>query len=167
MNAAAKQGPKSSPRLRVVSTPSTPPAPKTPRKPAQSKTPETMGVVDQVREALKPKTRLATFLGFLLGGFVPLASFVVAHYEVTMSKPLYSQLGMYLVLGGLIYSAKTVYSWGERAFNSPVKAVGFVVLLEGVMVGAQTPWLSFAALTYLVCVNGIATGCNLAVRADK
>lgn len=121
------------------------------------------GVVEQVRLALQPKNRLATLMGFLLGGIVPLASFVVAHYEVDVTRPLYSQLGVLLVLGGLVYSAKTVYDWGKRAFKSPAKAMGFVILLEGVMIAADTSWLGIVALSYLIVINGVATGCNLAL----
>ena len=123
-----------------------------------------LGVVDQVRHALRPANRLPTALGFLLGGFVPLASFVVAHHELNKDQPLYLQLASYLVLGGLLYSAKTVYEWGARAFQSGWKALGFVVLVEGVMVTSTVPWLGYAALAYLVCINGIATGCTLALE---
>lgn len=119
------------------------------------------GVVFQVKVALRPKARLATALGFLLGGFVPLATYEVAHREIG-SDSLYAQLATYLVLGGLVFSMATVYAWGKLAFRVPVKALGFVVLLEGVMVTSHIGWLSIAALAYLVCINGIATGCTLA-----
>jgi hypothetical protein len=133
----------------------------------KSMSPESFGVVAQVREALKPKNRLAALLGFCLGAIVPFASYIVAHFEIDPEKPIYLQLGTFLVLGGLIYSAKTVYSWGVLAFNSRFKAVGFVLLLEGVMVAAHTTWLSVVTLVYLVAINGIATGCNLSVRQEK
>jgi hypothetical protein len=126
-----------------------------------------LGVVEQVTAALKPKARLATFLGFLLGGFVPLASYVVAHYEIDASVALYSQIGTLMVLGGLVYSARTVYEWGKLAFQAPGKAFGFVVLAEGVMVTSHTPWLALSALGYLIAINGIATGCNLALHRSK
>jgi hypothetical protein len=105
-------------------------------------------------------------LGFLLGGFVPLASFFVAHYELTTDAPLYSQKAIYLVLGGLAYSAKTVWQWGRIAFRNALKAAGFVVLLEGVMVTSRIVWLSVAALVYLMVINGIATGCNLSTTRE-
>lgn len=118
-------------------------------------------VLQQVKLALSPGKRLPTLLGFLLGGFVPLASFIVAHYELNTALPLYTQLSALLVLGGLLYSAKTVFEWGRRAFASGAKALGFVVLLEGVMVTSTTSWLGWVALGYLVLINGLATGCNL------
>lgn len=120
-------------------------------------------MVAQVREAMKPRNRLATALGFALGGVVPLATYVVAHYEIDMAAALYAQLGAYLVLGGLLYSAKTVYDWGKKAFQISAKALGFVVLLEGVMIASNTTWLAMTALAYLILINGIATGCNLAL----
>jgi hypothetical protein len=124
-------------------------------------------VVDQVRQALKPRYRLATFVGFLLGGFVPLACYFVAHYELSALAPLYAQRGLYLVLGGLTYSARTVWHWGRIAFQNAYKAAGFVVLLEGVMVTSHIVWLSVAALVYLIAINGIATACNLTTTASR
>jgi hypothetical protein len=150
------------PRLAVVSEDSgVRPMPRAPREP---KVQGPLGVVEQVKQALKPKARLAACLGFLLGGFVPLASYVVAHFEVDTNAPLYSQLSTLLVLGGLVFSARTVYDWARLAFNASGKALGFVVLAEGVMCTSHTPWLAVSALVYLVCINGIATGCTLSLR---
>ncbi len=126
-----------------------------------------LGVVGQIRLALLPKAMLATGMGFLLGGFVPLATFWLSHHELDIESPIYAQLVSYIVLGGLVYSAKTVYAWGKLAFQVPAKALGFVVLLEGVMVLSHTGWLSLMALVYLVGINGIATGCNLALPRAK
>jgi hypothetical protein len=99
-----------------------------------------------------------------LGGFVPLASYILAHQEIDPATPLYEQLSALLVLGGLVYSASTIYEWGKLAFRSSTKALGFVVLLEGVMVTSRTSWLGTTALVYLIVINGIATGCALARR---
>ncbi len=138
---------------------------KAPRAPRVRKTLADLSIVDQVKEAMKPKARLATFLGFLLGGFVPSASYIVAHHELDHTKPLYFQPGLLLVLGGLLYSAKTVYEWGVNAFSNKMKALGFVVLLEGVMILSSTPAIAVAALIYLAMINGIATGCNLSLKS--
>lgn len=136
--------------------------------PKKEKSPKKMGVVAQVREAFKAKNRLATSLGCLLGGIVPLASYVLAHFEIASSTALWWQLNAWLVLGGLLYSAKTVFDWGRLAFQLPIKAFGFVVLLEGVMIASKTPWLGYTALGYLVLINGVATGCTLSLeRAEK
>lgn len=136
---------------------SVPPAPKAPRAPKAPKAID-VGVVAQVKTALAPKNRLATFAGFLLGGLVPMATFAVAHYEVS---GFFSDPRALLVLGGLLFSAKTVYAWGTLAFQNAAKALGFVVLVEGVMVFSATPWLAFVCLAYLITINGIATGCLL------
>jgi VIT1/CCC1 family predicted Fe2+/Mn2+ transporter len=131
-------------------------APRAPRAPRAAKVVDT-GVVAQVRTAFADKNRLATFAGFLLGGLVPMATFFVAHFEVTgLLDPR-----ALLVLGGLLFSAKTVYSWSRLAFQNASKALGFVVLVEGVMIFSATAWLSWVCLGYLVVINGIATGCLL------
>jgi hypothetical protein len=125
MNAAPRR---SSPRLRIAQA-----APKAPQAPP--------GVVAQVRLALRPKARLATLLGCLLGGFVPLASYVVAHREVDTGTA-HGLVSLLLVLGGLVFSAKTVFQWGQLAFQHGGKALGFTVLMEGVMTMSHTPWLA-------------------------
>jgi len=116
-----------------------------------------LGVIGQVRSAMG--NPVALFLGALFGGFVPVGSHHLAHYEARGFD-----IAALLVVGGLIYSAKTVYQWGKLAFECPWKAIGFVVLVEGIMVASKTPWLSFAALAYLVVINAMATGCQLALR---
>jgi hypothetical protein len=145
MNSTARST--SSPRLRVV--------PKEPR------TRRELGVVGQVRAALKPRNRLATTLGALLGGGVPMASWQLAHHEVDATLPIYAQLPAWLVVGGLLFSALTVCQWAREAFGSPWKALGFTVLLEGILTFAHTPWLSVASVCYLVAINATATGVRL------
>jgi len=121
-------------------------------------------VVQQVKAAAHPRARLATAVGSVLGGFVPLASWQMAHHELSAAQPLYTQLIAYIVLGGLIYSSTNVYSWGRAAFRGRVKAAGFVLLLEGVLVASSTGWLSIAALAILMGVNAITTGATLSVE---
>jgi hypothetical protein len=122
------------------------------------------GIVAQTRAALRPGNLVGTLLGGTLGAFVPTAVYVVAHHELDASRPLWRQFGSLLVLGGLAYSATNVFSWGRLAFRSPVKAAGFVVLLEGVLVGSSTHWLSLAALAVLAGINAIATGAILSTE---
>ena len=125
--------------------------------------PRTLGVVDQVRVAMRPRMRLAAMLGAFLGSLVPLTSYVVAHYELRTDVPLYAQVGTVLVLGGLLFSATTIYTLGKLAFQSAPKALGFVLLTEGALIFARTPWLGWVALAYLVTINAVATGCTLAL----
>jgi hypothetical protein len=127
-----------------------------------------LGVVDQVRLAFRPQARLATLLGCLLGGFVPLASYVVAHQEIDFSgPPLSAALAVLLVAGGLLFSAKSVYGWSRLAFQSGGKALGFVVLTEGVMIVSRTAWLGLAALGILIGINAISAGCTLSLRKNS
>lgn len=123
------------------------------------------GVVAQVKLALNPRNRLATALGFVLGGFVPLAIYFVSHSEAcSLGQLTFAKSGpWFLVFGGLAYSAQTVFQWAKMAFSSATKSFGFCILIEGIMVSSHTHWLSVAALCYLVCINGVATGCRLTV----
>jgi hypothetical protein len=125
----------------------------------------TWGVVSQVRRAFAPGNRLAAAVGLLLGGFVPLAVYVVAHGE--SGEFAGHERAWALVGGGLVYSATTVYQWAKLAFTSAFKSVGFCVLLEGVMVTSTTHWLALAALGYLIAINGVATACTLSGQGSK
>lgn len=124
-------------------------------------------VIDQIKTAVRSNNRVASTFGFMLGGFVPIATFFVAHYEVDASKALYQQIHTLLVIGGLFFSAKTVYDWAKTAFRHPMKALGFVILIEGVMTFSNNNPLAIAALCYLVVINGIATACNLVLDQRK
>ena len=115
-----------------------------------------MGVLDQVAQATKPINRLAFVIGALLGGFIPIASYTVCHLECQQDPRLWV-----LVVAGLAYSAFTVYQWARIAFKHPAKALGFVILMEGVILFSHTLWLSVAALVVLITINGTATATNL------
>jgi len=123
----------------------------------------TCGIVVRVKRAVARRNRLATLIGFLFGGFVPVAIFFVGHragfrWEVGAPPTL--------IVGGLLFSAQTVYQWARLAFGQAAKAVGFCVLLEGVMVTTEIHWLAVVALGYLVVINGIATGCQISLGAS-
>jgi VIT1/CCC1 family predicted Fe2+/Mn2+ transporter len=115
-----------------------------------------LGVLDQVAQATRSHNRLAFTVGGLLGGFIPVASFTICHYECEAQPYLWV-----LVVAGFTYSAITVYQWATIAFKHWAKAVGFVVLMEGVIFFSHTLWLSYAALGVLVLINGISTATNL------
>lgn len=82
-------------------------------------------------------------------GFLPVAAYVLAHFEVVERPWLWSLVG-----AALLYSAPTLADWAFRWTASRAKAWGFTVLLEGVMIGAHSPWLSLARLALLVGING-------------
>jgi hypothetical protein len=128
---------------------------------AERKAPSERGVIAQTRFALRPRGRLGFVVGLLLGSFVPVATYVTTHDEIDFTLALYSQWAVLIALGGLLFSAVTMYRWGKQAFHSTPKALGFVVLLEGVMVTAHTHWLALAALGVLSAINGVSTACNL------
>jgi hypothetical protein len=119
----------------------------------------TRGIITQIHIAAR--NPLPAVIGALLGALVPSATFVVGHYELTS----WTEPKALIVLGGLVFSALTVFRWGRLAFGSAVKALGFVVLAEGVMTFCSTAWLSVLALGYLVLINAIATGCTIALGA--
>ena len=107
------------------------------------------------------------YVGMLIGALIPVATFFMSHYQ---SGPI----GIGLTLAGLAFSAPTVYQWGLNAFKSPVKSIGFVVLLEGIMTLSTVPYLPVVCLIYLVSINAVQTGFNVkskpmvkATRAKK
>jgi hypothetical protein len=130
--------------------------------------PSQFSIVEQVQQASQKQNRLATIGGMLLGALAPISTFWIGHHEFTM-KPadsaavLHNVAAVLIVAGGLAFSAKSVFDWAKIAFRHPVKALGFVMMAEGVMTFSNTPWLTYAALAYLVAINGIANGCNLAL----
>lgn len=127
-----------------------------------------IGVVQQVKRACVKRNRLATLIGFLLGGFVPVAIYVISHREAGALAWTAASAGPWsLIAGGLLYSAQTVYQWAKLAFQNAAKSLGFCVLIEGVMVTSHTHWLALAALCYLIVINGVATGCTLSLGRAK
>jgi len=146
MTAAAR---KSSSNLRVVS-------------PSPARQPKRLGVLGEVRLALHPRNRAAAVLGAALGGGVPVATYWLAHHELARGYLIWA-----LVAGGLLFSATTVVRWTEIAFGSMSKALGFTVLLEGVLLYSHTSWLAIAALAYLVFINAVATGVRLALEGGR
>jgi hypothetical protein len=115
-----------------------------------------LGILDQISLAIQPKNRLASLVGGILGGFIPCASFVLAHIEATTNPVIWA-----LVAAGMLYSALTVFQWSLIAFKYWPKALGFVILTEGVAIFAQTSLLAYGALTILVAINAVSTGYNL------
>jgi hypothetical protein len=116
-------------------------------------------VVGQIKLAFAHP--LPLMIGALIGALVPIATYTVGHAE--LGEAGWASLPGAIVIGGCGFSAITVYKWGRRAFDSALKAAGFVVLAEGAMSFSHTPWLSLVVLGFLVAINAIANGANLAV----
>jgi hypothetical protein len=134
------------------------------RPPPQEQKPHEPRVITQIKRAFSRSSALATSVGFLLGAFVPMGTYMISHYELQHHDeiPLWSQPLAYAVVGGLFYSAYTVWQWASLAFRSTFKATAFVILIETIMVLSHITWLNIAALVYLIFINGTATGCLLA-----
>ncbi len=91
-------------------------------------------VLSQIQTACVAGNRRASCIGFVLGGVIPALTFFVDRYEVKGDIPLHHQIPAFLVLGGMVFSAKTVFEWARLAFHNGFKALGFVVILEGAMI---------------------------------
>jgi hypothetical protein len=136
---------------------------KTTKKTKTSTSPREKGVISQVKTAFKATNRLATMVGMIFGGFVPVAAYYVGHHEANTTTA-HGVVMMALVLGGLVFSAKTVFKWAKMAYADGWKALGFVVLLEGVMTLSHNVYLSGFSLALLVVINGVASGVTLSKK---
>jgi len=121
-----------------------------------------MGIVDMVRRAGHKRNRIAMVAGFVAGGWIPTVTYLVSHCHVHQQPQLWL-----LVAGGLTYSAMTVFGWAKVAFRHPLKALGFVVLLEGAMTFVPDPWIGLPSLGLLILINGLATGTNLVLDSRQ
>src|SRR5438105_1226559 len=89
---------------------------------------------------------VAALLG-ATAGLVPVGVFELGHYELISWSPLDCPKAA-IVYAGLLFSALTVLGWSTDMFGSKVTAIGFTALLEGIMMTADTGWLSAIALGY-------------------
>src|SRR4051812_9119260 len=96
-------------------------------------------------------------------GLVPVGVYEVGHHELTSWSPLECPKAM-IVYAGLLFSALTVLGWSTNMFGSRAKALGFTLLLEGIMMTSSAAWLTAIALIYLVLINAVANGCRLALH---
>ena len=94
------------------------------------------------------KRTIGQIMASIAAGFLPIASFVMAHYESAQTPYLWI-----LVAAALMFSAPTLADWAYKWAGNKYKAWGFTVLLEGVMVASNTEWLSFGGLIILVAIN--------------
>lgn len=123
-----------------------------------------LSFVEKVKMATHKNKRVAFILGAIAGGFVPVASYCIAHLQIPQAEGFISFVSWLMVIGGLIYSALSVYDFGKQAFGSSAKAVGFVMITELVLVFGQLEWLCYGALAILVGINSVIAGVNLAME---
>lgn len=107
---------------------------------------------------------LALLFGGACGALVPLGTNYVTHELLHGDLVQLSVLPL-LVLGGLVFSCLSVYSFARSVFGTWYKALGFVVALEGYMT-FTTGWLSVTALVFLIAINAIANGCRVAAERE-
>lgn len=114
-------------------------------------------VVGQIKLAFR--CPIAATIGFLFGAAIPCGVFRTVHWDLNANHLLWL-----VVVGGLAVSAKTVYEWSYSAFGCRVKAIGFVLVLETMMVITPSLWLASTFLLLLVLANGIAASVALTKR---
>jgi len=117
-------------------------------KPKAKAAPRKLPTAAPIKVSAAQKRTIGQVIASLSAGFLPIASFVLAHYE-SKTQPLL----WILVVAALMFSAPTLISWAGKWCGNQYKAVGFTVLLEGVMVFSHTEALSFAGLLILVLIN--------------
>lgn len=119
-----------------------------------------MTAIEQMRQAFRSENWLSAALGLFMGGLVPIAVYALVHNEV-----IYHPWYWLMAMGGLAYSAISVYHWAESAFHMRIKAVGFVLLLEGTVTFSKETWLGLTGLAFLVLINGVSAA--VALQAKK
>jgi hypothetical protein len=128
-----------------------------------------LSTMAKIRTALARRNLLATVIGAIKGGAIPFGTFTLFHLE--MHNDPWQAKGL-IVLGGLVYSAKTVFGWCKQVFRKEdgapdtLKALGWCVGIEGFMTCSDTFWLNCAALALLILVNAVATGVSLALEDE-
>jgi hypothetical protein len=107
-------------------------------------------LTDQLLFAFRRGNRFFAFGGLLVGGFIPLGSYTLIHQEVAAKPYLWA-----LVAGGLLYSSTSVFLWAVSYFHNKLKAIGFVILLEGILTLSSVEWLSITGLAILMSLNAV------------
>jgi VIT1/CCC1 family predicted Fe2+/Mn2+ transporter len=103
---------------------------------------------EQQKAVAAQKKTVGQFCAALAAGFLPIASYVIAHYESKTEPMLWI-----LVAAALMFSAPTLAAWAQKWTGNAYKAWGFTILLEGVMVFSHLQALSYAGLAILVLIN--------------
>lgn len=103
-----------------------------------------------LQESVTPvvKDHLGAVLAAISAGFIPVASYLLAHVESDERPWLWG-----LVAAALAFSAPTMASWAQRWCDGVVKAWGFTILLEGVMIASDLSWLNRVGLAILLSIN--------------
>lgn len=112
---------------------------------------KTSGFLKQL--ATLKQHKLATVFGFVIGGIIPVLSFLIAHKATGHCRWI-------IVAGALAYSATSVFQAMHRILGgdglAAIKALGFVILIESSMVFVNLQYVSYTALGVLVLFNAVA-----------
>lgn len=108
------------------------------------------------------KKTVGQTLAAIGAGFLPVASYMIAHQEVKTNP----YLGI-LVVAALLFSAPTLAEWAEKWCKSKFKAWGFTILLEGVMVFSQIQELAISALLILTAINCHSAWCSAGAKVPQ
>ena len=127
----------------------------------------TTDVVTQLECAIRNPH--AALIGALIGGLVPWFGRTLAHDQVpaawSAGNISLAIVMIAVVLGCAVFSALSVYKFGNAAFGDKRKALGFVLALEGVML-VSTGTTSVVALAVLILINAVANGSVIALARD-
>jgi len=124
-------------------------------------------IITQIHLALGKGYRLAAVIGALTGGGVTYCTHAMARGDLATTPWSDGHYAWFLgrlalVLGGLLFSIVTTYGFGRAAFGSGWLAVGFLVLMDGVMVASSQPSLEWFATGILIAIEAVTTGCTVA-----
>jgi VIT1/CCC1 family predicted Fe2+/Mn2+ transporter len=122
--------------------------------------PRALPTAAPIKVSAAQKRTIGQFVAAIASGFLPIASFVIAHQEAA-SQPLL----WILVAAALMFSAPSVASWANKWCGHQIKAWGFTVLLEGTLVFAHHEALSLGGLAILILVNA-SNAWQLAARRE-
>jgi len=132
-----------------------------------------LSILEQVKALGDSRNRVAFTVGGIVGAFVPFAVFVLSYHVMGEShnpvtawqSSLENKMLLALIAAGGVFSAKSVFGYGLSAFaGDRWKAVGYAILIEGVLLLSPYLFLKILAGLYLLGINAIATGANLMER---
>lgn len=111
-------------------------------------------IVRSMKTTTTTSNKLETLLASAAASFIPVGVFFTSHKALGMS--LSQSWPLWIIsIAGLIYSIPSVVSWAQSWTGTRSKAIGFTVMLEGLMVLSGEMWLSVVALLLLGGVNAM------------
>jgi hypothetical protein len=127
----------------------------------------TTDIVTQLECAIRRPQ--ATLIGALVGGIVPWFARTLAHDQLPAAwasgNSALAMILLAVVIGCALFSAITVYKFGQATFGDTRKAIGFVAAIEGVML-VSTGATSNVALVVLIAINALANGSAIALARE-